>query len=457
MKRAIAGLLAGLLVLSLAACHEREVQTQQTPETMQEEAPAPEAKPEEKMPAAPETEPGQEAPAVGLSEIFSSEMGVASAAELDEEARAYFFDFAARWRLDLLPVATDGMWPEKAEAYLEWLEVTTPWEERTGHMPVWEAMERVMAEFYGVPTLSNDGAWEIKDGAYVSPFMDESEYQVRLPELISWQTGALGTYYTLKLAPGNWDEGYRELRERYVQDAEILEESAGRVYVSFLLNDDGAPVFTNKVCAEAGEAPDYVIVPEFEPGLSRLGQDAAWFRAREAAQEWPGLTWNGTSIYDLLLDELKTVYGEPERISHEPFLQEEYYDVVEFPDGSQAGGICFVDTSVTKPNAAYLRLYDGTDACGVTAGEDYREAANRFPRAGLPAIYRVDEHTALLLLGGEVRYMGKYSLIEYTDGEPTTLMICDETAMRFQIEDSKIAAVGYHAPEEAKRLPLAES
>ena len=57
MKRAIAGLLAGLLVLSLAACHEREVQTQQTPETMQEEAPAPEAKPEEKMPAAPETEP----------------------------------------------------------------------------------------------------------------------------------------------------------------------------------------------------------------------------------------------------------------------------------------------------------------------------------------------------------------------------------------------------------------
>ena len=51
--------------------------------------------------------------------------------------------------------------------------------------------------------------------------------------------------------------------------------------------------------------------------------------------------------------------------------------MVEFPDGSQAGGICFVDTSVTKPNAAYLRLYDGTDACGVTAGEDYREAGNR--------------------------------------------------------------------------------
>ena len=460
MKRAIAGLLAGLLALSLAACHTQKAQTKQP---ALEEVVAAETTPE--VTIAPETEPEAEAPeetaalepeetSIGLSEIFSSEMGVASAAELDEEARAYFFDFAARWRLDLLPVPTDGVWPEKTNAYLEWLEVTTPWEERTGHMPVWEAMERVMAEFYGVPTLSNDGAWEIKDGAYVSPFMDESEYQVQMPELISWQTGALGTYYTLKLAPGNWDEGYRELRERYVQDAEILEESAGRVYVSFLLNDDGAPVFTNKVRAADGEAPDYVVAPEFAPGLSRLGQDAAWFRAREAAQVWPVLAWNGTSIYDLQLDELKTVYGEPERISHEPFLQEEYYDVVEFPDGSQAGGICFVDTSVTKPNAAYLRLYDGTDACGVTAGEDYREAANRFPRAGLPAIYRVDEHTALLLLGGEVRYMGKYSLIEYTDGEPTTLMICDETAMRFGIEDSKITAVSFHAPEEAKQLPL---
>ena len=56
MKRAIAGLLAGLLVLSLAACHEREVQTQQTPETMQEEAPAPEPVKE------PEPAPVQEEP-----------------------------------------------------------------------------------------------------------------------------------------------------------------------------------------------------------------------------------------------------------------------------------------------------------------------------------------------------------------------------------------------------------
>ena len=122
-------------------------------------------------------------------------------------------------------------------------------------------------------------------------------------------------------------------------------------------------------CARgSGRSTDYVIAPEFEPGLSRLGQDAAWFQAREAAQEWPVLAWNGTSIYDLQLDELKTVYGEPERISHEPFLQEEYYDVLEFPDGSQAGGICYVDTSMKKPNAAYLRLLEGTDACGVTAG-----------------------------------------------------------------------------------------
>ena len=473
MKRALAGLLAGLLVLSLTACHTQKEQTKQpekpaleetvVAETKPEETDLAETQPEAEAPEetdAAESAPEQETSAVGLSEIFSSEAGEVTAAELDSDARAYFFDFAERWRLDRMPVTTDNVWPEKMNEYLEWLLLTQPREERTGRMPVREAMERVMAEFYGVPTLSNSDIsdmWTIEDNAFVSKFMDESEYQVRLPEKILWQTGALGTYYTLTLAPGDWEEGYRELRERYVQEAEIREDSARRVYVSFLFDDDGAPVFTNKVRAEAGEAPDYVIAPEFEPGLSRMPQDAAWFRAREAAQEWPGLTWNGTSIYDLELDALRAVYGEPEQISHEPFIQEEYYDVVEFPDGSQAGGICSADGGLTRPNAAYLRLIEGTDVCGVTAGEDYREAANRFPREGLPVIYRLDEHMTLLLLGGEVRYMGKYSLIEYTDGEPTTLMICDETAMRFRIDDGKITAVSYHAPEEAKQLPLSES
>ena len=73
-----------------------------------------------------------------------------------------------------------------------------------------------------------------------------------------------------------------------------------------------------------------------EPGLSRLGQDAAWFR-RGRRRRVAGSCVERHTIYDLQLDELKTVYGEPERISHEPFLQEEYYDVVGVPDGgSQA-------------------------------------------------------------------------------------------------------------------------
>ena len=69
-------LLAALVIMcgfSVTAYAGGGDESDDTPTPVTEETPAP------------ETEPGQEAPAVGLSEIFSSEMGVASAAELDEE------------------------------------------------------------------------------------------------------------------------------------------------------------------------------------------------------------------------------------------------------------------------------------------------------------------------------------------------------------------------------------
>ena len=264
MKRALVLMLAAMLILPLAACHARQApQTVQPATPVQEELAAPEVEPD--AADAPEIEPETESEeanqtaleskpeqaAIGLSEIFSSEAGEATAAELDSDAREYFFDFAAQWRLDLLPVPTDGVWPEETKAYLEWLEVTTPWEQRTGRLAISEVRERVQAEFYGVTALSDDGAWEIEDGAYVSPYMDEVEYRGLLPEAVSWQTDDLGTNYTLTLlAPGDWDGLYRELRENYVQEAEFSEESERRVYVSFLLIDTGAPVFTNKAWAE---------------------------------------------------------------------------------------------------------------------------------------------------------------------------------------------------------------
>ena len=88
--------------------------------------------------------------------------------------------------------------------------------------------------------------------------------------------------------------------------------------------------------------------------------------------------------------------------------------------------------------------------------EDYREAANRFPRDKTPVFEQFDEHTARLMLGGEVLYMGKYSCIAYTDGIPTMLVVCDETVMTFYIENGVIAAVSWMAPEEAMRLPITE-
>ena len=184
--------------------------------------------------------------------------------------------------------------------------------------------------------------------------------------------------------------------------------------------------------------------------------DAAWFAAREPVEQWPEFTVNGTSIYDLTLDDIQNVYGTYERIYHWMDIHTSYYDIVQFADGSQAAGWMSKDGTIHYPDAAYLRLDAGVEVCGIPFGADYREAANRFPRDTEPVLEQVDEHTARLMLGGEILYMGKYSYIEYMDGVPTTLVVCNETPMTFYIENGVIAAVSWMAPEESMRLPVTE-
>ena len=202
--------------------------------------------------------------------------------------------------------------------------------------------------------------------------------------------------------------------------------------------------------------------------------DAAWFAAREPVEQWPKFTVNGTSIYDLTLDELTPAFGKPTRIYHWMDIGTEYYDVVQFPDASQIAGWIDEDGTIHHPdgsqaagwvgedgelhhlNAAYLRLESGTEVCGIRYSWNYFAAANLFPRDAEPVLEQIDEHTTRLRLGGEITYMGKYSYIEYMDGVPTTLVVCNETPMTFYIENGAIAAVSWMAPEEAMQLPITE-
>ena len=202
--------------------------------------------------------------------------------------------------------------------------------------------------------------------------------------------------------------------------------------------------------------------------------DAAWFAVREPVEQWPKFTVNGTSIYDLTLDELTPAFGKPTRIYHWMDIGTEYYDVVQFPDASQIAGWIDEDGTIHHPdgsqaagwvgedgelhhlNAAYLRLESGTEVCGIRYSWNYFAAANIFPRDAEPVLEQIDEHTTRLRLGGEITYMGKYSYIEYMDGIPTMLVVCDETVMTFYIENGVIAAVSWMAPEEAMRLPITE-
>ena len=211
-----------------------------------------------------------------------------------------------------------------------------------------------------------------------------------------------------------------------------------------------------------------------EASAPQIEQDAAWFAAREPVEQWPEFTVNGTSIYDLTLDELTPAFGKPTRIYHWMDIGTEYYDVVQFPDASQIAGWIDEDGTIHHPdgsqaagwvgedgelhhlNAAYLRLESGTEVCGIRYSWNYFAAANIFPRDAEPVLEQIDEHTTRLRLSGEILYMGKYSYIEYTDGVPTMLVVCDETLMTFYIENGVIAAAGWMAPEEAMRLPITE-
>ena len=146
-----------------------------------------------------------------------------------------------------------------------------------------------------------------------------------------------------------------------------------------------------------------------ETSAPQIEQDAAWFAQETACGEWPEFTVSGTSIYELTLDKLTRMYGGYERIYHWMDLQTDYYDIIEFADGSQAAGWMHEDGAIHYPNAAYLRLDAGVEVCGIPFGADYREAANRFPRDAAPVTEQIDEHTTHLMLGGEILYMGKYS------------------------------------------------
>ena len=202
---------------------------------------------------------------------------------------------------------------------------------------------------------------------------------------------------------------------------------------------------------EPGATAEVITTQDTDPA-----GDVVWFAAREPAEQWPEFTVNGTSIYKLTLDDIQNVYGTYERIYHWMDIHTSYYDIVEFADGSQAAGWMHDDGAIHYPDAAYLRLDAGVEVCGIPFGADYREAANRFPRDTEPVLEQVDEHTARLMLGGEILYMGKYSYVEYTDGAATTLVVSDETLMTFHIENGVIAAVSWMAPEESMRLPVTE-
>lgn len=165
---------------------------------------------------------------------------------------------------------------------------------------------------------------------------------------------------------------------------------------------------------------------------------------------------SGTISFDRLL---ALAGAEPHVIYDQPEIQSDRYRVVEFPDGSQAGGWMADDGTLRSVNAFYWKLTDGVDACGVTGGMNYLDAAALFTRdetTHTEADSRSPDITREILYGS-VGYMQPYCYVEYAAGVPQSLVVSNGSAkMTFWITDEAVAAVGYQLPEEPMALPLTE-
>ena len=111
--------------------------------------------------------------------------------------------------------------------------------------------------------------------------------------------------------------------------------------------------------------------------------------------------------------------------------------------------------SMKKPKCGVSSLARGHGRLRRDGGGGLPESAPTDFRARRASCHlsAVDEHTALFLAARCVTWESTASS-EYTDGEPTTLMIMTRRRCAFKSRTAKCSPVSYHAPEEAKQLPL---
>ena len=245
-------ILALLLVVSAAGCSFAELTRRKTN--------APASSTEE---AQPKTEPQAEAAPEPTAEITQPERtSLEEELPVDETARAEWFDFADRWRLDYLPVFSRGAAPASTSEYLMWVFSRNMDALKEQGSMTKEYVETQIKTHFELGNLMHEGlskAWDYDGEVYAAvPGGVNDRPLTRLDSVLTANIGGKQIYYVQYSRMGNGNllddvqlNRYRdEIISGETQDLSGLWEDTLSFYMQ-----DGEPVFLSHTELNIGEPP----------------------------------------------------------------------------------------------------------------------------------------------------------------------------------------------------------
>ena len=259
--------LALLLVVSATGCSFAEL----TRREAEQAAPAEEE-------TQPKTEPQAEAAPEPTAEITQPERtSLEEELPVDETARAEWFDFADRWRLDYLPVFSRGVAPASTSEYLMWVFARNMDAFKAqGYMTKSDVETEIRAHFE-VENLTHEGltrTWNFDGETYTAvPGGVKDRPLARLDSVIRVNLGEEPQYCVQYCLLGNGnlldDAEWSRCRDAIVSgDAPDLSEL--REFTLVFTMQDGEPVFLSH--AEAIQKPTAILDGSID--LSAMSVDA---------------------------------------------------------------------------------------------------------------------------------------------------------------------------------------
>ena len=213
--------------------------------------------------AQPKTEPQAEAAPEPTAEITQPERtSLEEELPVDETARAEWFDFADRWRLDYLPVFSRGAAPASTSEYLMWVFSRNMDALKEQGCMTKEYVETQIKTHFELGNLMHEGlskAWDYDGEVYAAVSGGVNDRPLsRLDSVLTANIGGKQIYYVQYSRMGNgnllddvqWNRYRDEIISGETQDLSGLREDTLSFYMQ-----DGEPVFLSHTELNIEESP----------------------------------------------------------------------------------------------------------------------------------------------------------------------------------------------------------